>query len=543
MDSRHARIWLWVQITVAAVLLGQELWFGQLSLRDPLVIVAGIIMVAVSERWSLRFEHAQISLASAATAAVFVATGLPAAISSLILGNLVIMRSRFKGVKSFADIAMATIVLVVASSVYHVWHGPFPLGIYILTSIIMNLILASTFVLMRNGRLPSTLLADFWWELIGWAFSVPLIAIYSLIVRQDLGWRRMLAVLPFLTVVALLYNWQTVRKAHQQTLVVADISTRMAQAQSVAALLDFAEIAVARTIGYTLLVVYLRAPSGMLERTKVWHPMGDDAPFERFLVAGEGITGWAVESRSPILIQDSSKDPNVRYHPKDLFPPRSACILPLVIGKSLEGIVVIGHYLPKQYGSHDFDIAKVIASHVAVAVHQLRVSEISEQRAVSDPMIPKIANYRHFTEVASTLMTHEGESFAVIFLDVDHFKKINDRYGHQMGDRILTDVAHVIRAQMRPDDLLARYGGDEFICLLRDVSPEGIGPAATRIQQAVSNHPWELEWPIGISVGYATYPSQATSLDELIDVADRRMYRNKMLRKQADAEPVSDTLS
>jgi len=117
---------------------------------------------------------------------------------------------------------------------------------------------------------------------------------------------------------------------------------------------------------------------------------------------------------------------------------------------------------------------------------------------------------------------------SLMILDIDHFKRFNDTYGHPAGDTILATIAERVLANARKIDLTARYGGDEFFILLPDTSPEDALSLADRLHQAVAGEPIAL--PDGklirltVSIGIATYPTHAASIDELIKRADEALY-------------------
>jgi diguanylate cyclase (GGDEF)-like protein len=124
----------------------------------------------------------------------------------------------------------------------------------------------------------------------------------------------------------------------------------------------------------------------------------------------------------------------------------------------------------------------------------------------------------------------------LIFIDLDRFKPINDRYGHLRGSRMLREVGFLLRSAVRETDYPARYGGDEFVVIL----PQTDGPAAARLgeklRRLVEEHTFLQEEGInahvGMSLGVATYPNEAASKEALIRLADERMYQDKERRKQ-----------
>jgi diguanylate cyclase (GGDEF)-like protein len=120
---------------------------------------------------------------------------------------------------------------------------------------------------------------------------------------------------------------------------------------------------------------------------------------------------------------------------------------------------------------------------------------------------------------------------ALAFLDMDNFKAVNDRYGHVEGDRILQQFANMLQSELRERDLLARYGGDEFVLLLDNADSYGAQQALTRIQSRLCNQDW-TDLSIGVSAGLALYPTDGESAEILLNRADLQMYKNKVARKQ-----------
>jgi diguanylate cyclase len=125
-------------------------------------------------------------------------------------------------------------------------------------------------------------------------------------------------------------------------------------------------------------------------------------------------------------------------------------------------------------------------------------------------------------------------NFALLFIDVDDFKTINDQYGHQAGDQILTTVAARLKSATRASDIVARFGGDEFVVLLKDVNSEALAGAAEHNIRAVAEAPMTLDQEIidiRISIGWALFPQEALDTDSLFNIADSRMFEAKKRRK------------
>src|SRR4029079_3259675 len=143
--------------------------------------------------------------------------------------------------------------------------------------------------------------------------------------------------------------------------------------------------------------------------------------------------------------------------------------------------------------------------------------------------------YSFFDQERSRSEGH-GYPLVLMMMDLDGFKKINDTFGHHVGDEILRRVAQVSRGQVRSGDTLIRYAGDEFVAVLHRVTPDLVTEMKNRLQAAVDSFSYEVRpgrmARVGISIGYATYGQDGTAIDDLMEVADQRMYQDKLARRR-----------
>ncbi len=149
------------------------------------------------------------------------------------------------------------------------------------------------------------------------------------------------------------------------------------------------------------------------------------------------------------------------------------------------------------------------------------------QLAESDPLTG-LANYRRLVEALDAEIKRYSRShspFAIVLLDLDHLKKINDSRGHLVGSRALCRLADILRLHSREIDLAARYGGDEFVLVLPETTTQSALLVAQRISDRLRNE--SEDPPLSVSTGVAMYPFDGTTLDELLIAADRALYRDK----------------
>jgi diguanylate cyclase (GGDEF)-like protein len=151
-----------------------------------------------------------------------------------------------------------------------------------------------------------------------------------------------------------------------------------------------------------------------------------------------------------------------------------------------------------------------------------------ERLSLTDPLTGLYNRRQLMTVLENELRrsARAGHEFAILMMDVDHFKTYNDAFGHQAGDDALIRVAAVLRSSLREVDFAARYGGEEFVALLPETGMERAAEVAERICEAVRREGFQGE-QITLSIGVASYPSQGVSLESLIASADGALYHAK----------------
>jgi diguanylate cyclase (GGDEF)-like protein len=144
---------------------------------------------------------------------------------------------------------------------------------------------------------------------------------------------------------------------------------------------------------------------------------------------------------------------------------------------------------------------------------------------------------RRYTRIAFPKMLRKLKKnkgyLGVIVIDIDHFKTINDVNGHNMGDKVLVTIASTLKKAIRPSDIIARWGGDEFILLISGIDKSKLHSFLNRLSIEIENLNYlkEIKGQVSASIGVAIYPSDAETFDNLISIADRNMYDNKKQKK------------
>jgi diguanylate cyclase (GGDEF)-like protein len=207
-------------------------------------------------------------------------------------------------------------------------------------------------------------------------------------------------------------------------------------------------------------------------------------------------------------------------------PLGEALLLPVSDEESLLGAICA---LGASSGLGPLSAAALLCSHLALALRTLGHLRQVEHLAYLDDLT-HLYNTR-FLHLVLDRELQAGRAFAVLFMDLDRFKTVNDEYGHLVGSKLLVEVGRVLKSSVRDEDVVVRYGGDEYVALLLGVDSGGALKVAERIRRSIEDHVFlsreGARVRVTASIGLASCPEHAKSKAEVLDLADRAMYRGK----------------
>jgi diguanylate cyclase (GGDEF)-like protein len=204
-----------------------------------------------------------------------------------------------------------------------------------------------------------------------------------------------------------------------------------------------------------------------------------------------------------------------------------AFALPVADGDGMLGAVLA--LAPTNPAPPQLTSAEFVCSHLAIALRTAGHLKQVEHLAYLDDLT-HLYNTR-FLDLVLEREMQAGRPFTVLFLDLDRFKSVNDQYGHLLGSKLLVEVGRVLKGCVRDEDVVARYGGDEYVAMLMGIDSGGALKVAERIRRSIEDHIFlSREGPrvrVTTSIGLASYPEHTTQKAEVLDLADRAMYRGK----------------
>jgi diguanylate cyclase (GGDEF)-like protein len=246
---------------------------------------------------------------------------------------------------------------------------------------------------------------------------------------------------------------------------------------------------------------------------------------------GQGLSGWVAENRKPILNGNPSVEPGYLNDPTKFSTLRAAIAVPLEGVNGVLGAITLYHAERDAFTKDHLRILLAISSKIALSIENALRFRQAESSATTD-YLTTLPNARSlFVQLDAELArSRRGEvPLAVLVLDLDGFKQVNDRYGHMEGNKVLRSIGTALRTVCREYDYVARMGGDEFVVLLPGAAPGDIGSKVNQLRETV-RHVGQTMLSrdiVNISIGVAHFPADGTDAEQLIAVADRRMYQQK----------------
>ncbi len=210
----------------------------------------------------------------------------------------------------------------------------------------------------------------------------------------------------------------------------------------------------------------------------------------------------------------------------------SVVVVPLLYEREILGILVLLSEETHAFSPQQKEILEVLGNQASISMANARFHAEIERLAVTDGLTG-LFNHRHFQERLSQEFQRLGrftEPMSLLLLDIDFFKKVNDTYGHPVGDAVLKGVAGKVSKTIRTIDIPARYGGEEFAVVLLNTDAKGALNMAERLRNAVSETVFRSEertFNVTLSIGISTYPDGIKSKEELIERADKALYQAK----------------
>ncbi len=247
---------------------------------------------------------------------------------------------------------------------------------------------------------------------------------------------------------------------------------------------------------------------------------------------GEGIAGWVAQHGEPLIVPEANGDR--RFQPSgsdgEPWPVRSVICIPLRSRERTLGVIELLNYRVSSLTDYTISFLHVLSDYAAIAIQNARSMERIQELTITDDCT-NLYNSRHLTSVMEAEIERSRRfhlPFSLIFIDLDHFKRVNDRHGHLVGSWLLAQVAATVKQNIRGVDSAFRYGGDEFIVLLPQTGKDAAFEVSQRLLRAMRESCYSRSEQVSLTVrasfGLASYPEDGQTANEIIRAADDMMY-------------------
>ena len=250
------------------------------------------------------------------------------------------------------------------------------------------------------------------------------------------------------------------------------------------------------------------------------------------LKVGEGIAGWVAQHGERLIVPDVSRDPRFTKRIDDMteWKTQSIICVPLRSKHRVLGVIQLVNVELEGFKQDELSFLQTLCDYAAIAIENARAVEKIQELTITDD-VTGLYNARHLYKTLETEVYRSarfGYEFTVLFIDLDHFKQVNDTFGHLIGSKLLSEIGYLIKAQLRLIDYAFRYGGDEFVILLPQTSKDAALNVARRLRDNLRTTPFcsdeGLNLTVKASIGLATYPHDAKTPHDIIRQADEMMY-------------------
>lgn len=249
------------------------------------------------------------------------------------------------------------------------------------------------------------------------------------------------------------------------------------------------------------------------------------------------LAGWVIRNQAPLFLPDLREGipiPNIKRTTIGKDKASYSWLGVPMKTVHINGLLAVASYKPNALGPTDMELLANLAQHAALAldntVHHKQVEEQSRLDSLTGTY-----NHRYFLKELQDLIDNahiEKKVISLIMLDIDYFKRYNDSFGHQVGDLVLTKLCETIQQNIKKNDFVGRWGGEEFVIALPGAKGEAAYQVAERIQmtmqELVIHHPKHKKIPAPtVSQGISVFPDEAGEIDRFIYLADQRLYKAK----------------
>ncbi|MEB3103870.1 diguanylate cyclase [Ferviditalea candida] len=238
----------------------------------------------------------------------------------------------------------------------------------------------------------------------------------------------------------------------------------------------------------------------------------------------EGFSGLAYSTKDPIIVSDYHEQSNIKSRLMEITSSRSLIASPIIVNNEVVGVILVLHRKANYFSYENYKLLQVLSGHIGLAISNASLHAEVKRMVITDHLTGLYA--RHYLDEQVNFMQKKDYCGALIVADIDNFKKINDTFGHQIGDQILIQVSNIIKSSIRDTDIAARWGGEELAIYLPQATLEHTLQVAERIRKRIFD---DTKPQVTVSCGIAdwSWEDERISVESLFYKADMALYEAK----------------
>ena len=249
---------------------------------------------------------------------------------------------------------------------------------------------------------------------------------------------------------------------------------------------------------------------------------------------GEGVAGWVAATGNPLIVPDVALDPHwsafATKHP-DLKIHSIACV-PVRAGNKTLGVIQLLNSKLDLLSEYSISFLRILCDYAAIAIQNARSMTLIQELTITDD-VTGLFNARHLYTMLEEQVA-QGKVFSLMFVDLDHFKTVNDTHGHLIGSRLLAEIGGLLKRSLGPNNAAFRYGGDEFVALLPGMGKAAASGTTMALCEDLRNARFlegaALSLRVSGSFGLASFPEDGDTVQTILRAADTMMYEAKKTR-------------
>ncbi|MDK2794694.1 MAG: two-component system, cell cycle response regulator [Caldanaerobacter sp.] len=497
-----------------------------------------LLFAIILDNLGIMYTDIKLSLSPSVGIAAFLIFGTVGAATLMVTSvmfDTIVMRRKIKN--GFLNGAMFALSYLPAGWLYEFMGGKIgEISIaqvkYILVYVIVSFLI-NNFILYYALKVQGKILFKEYWnesvllELGTYVLMVPAAMLLAYVYFKH---SLMFFVLSLTPLVFIAYVFRMVRdlvKANKRLNAIYEMVKMINSKLDLDQILDTIVEVISQVVAVSAAAIYLTDSNGIATLVKAVGGKGKEG-FRESYFKGEGLIGKVISSNKIVAIKNLKEDRSLDR--EKIFANYGSLIAaPLRSSGVPIGCLLILHVETNAFDDDSVRIIEIIVDQASVAITNAKKYYEVTRKSITDPLT-KTYNRRYFNDaLMENIMRADenNEPVSLIMFDLDNFKQINDTYGHLIGDEVLKEVARRIKNNVRSNDIVARFGGEEFAVILPKLTAEQAYMIAERIRTEVSSKPIKTEKGdiyVTITGGVADYPSKADSAEKLVSHADRALY-------------------